>query len=304
MFDFLRNLTKSDQEKRRERLNAYLDGELSPRERRRFEQELEEDEALRASLDELRWIKLNIQQLPRVRAPRNFTLDPAVYGQRAPAPSWQLYPALRVATALTAFFFVLAVAADLLTPAGALSQPLAQLQAPQVSQVREPEGEADAVGAEEAAEAESMAEPAEVPAEEVVEEPAEEEAAEPMLEAAEAEEETDGTQQEGAAATADDEPAESTASDEAAEESAPEASGPGALAASPQVTPTEDGQRLAAVPTVTAPPAADTDAAADTDTPEPPSPPASFPFLLLAEIILGAALLVLALVTLRARRNR
>jgi hypothetical protein len=302
MFDFLRNLTKSAPEKRRERLNAYLDGELSPRERRRFEQELEEDEALRASLDELRWIKLNVQQLPRVRAPRNFTLDPAVYGQRAPAPSWQLYPALRVATALTAFFFVLAVAADLLTPAGALSQPLAQLQAPQVSQVRELEGEANAVGAEEAAEAESMAEPAE----EVVEEPAEEEAAEPMLEAAEAEEETDGAQQEGAAATADDESSESIASDEAteaAEESAPEASGPGALAATPQVTatPTEDGQRVAAVtaePTVTAPPAA------DRDTPEPPSPPASFPFLLLAEIILGAALLVLALVTLRARRNR
>lgn len=132
MFDFLRNIRKSAGEKRQERLNAYLDGALSPRDRRAFEQDLAQDDALREELEQLQWVKLNVQQLPRVRAPRNFVLDPAIYGQKQPSsPGWNLYPGLRVATALTAFFLVLALALDVVTPYGALPQPIAGISAPQ-----------------------------------------------------------------------------------------------------------------------------------------------------------------------------
>lgn len=115
MFDFFRNFGKSAAEKRQERVNAFLDGELSPQEARRFEAELDQDPDLRTELAELRQIKRSLQQLPQVRAPRNYTLDPAVYGTPAPEPASHWLPALRVATALTAFFFILTVALDVFT---------------------------------------------------------------------------------------------------------------------------------------------------------------------------------------------
>lgn len=115
MFDFFRNLAKSAPEKRQELVNAYLDGELTPKEARRFEVELDQDPALRAELAQLRQIKRSLQQLPQVRAPRNYTLDPAVYGAPAQQTASQWQPALRVATALTAFFFILTVALDVFT---------------------------------------------------------------------------------------------------------------------------------------------------------------------------------------------
>lgn len=119
MFDFLRDLTKPDEEKRQELLTAYIDEALSPRERRRFEQMLAEDPGLRAELAQLRQLQQNLRQLPRRRVPRNFTLDPALYETPQRQPLVQLYPAMRVATTLTAVFLIIAVAANLLIPTGA-----------------------------------------------------------------------------------------------------------------------------------------------------------------------------------------
>ena len=118
MFDFLENLRKTDELKRQEAITAYLDGALTPGERRRFEEKLAADETLRAEVEQQRLIKENLQRLPIVRSPRNFTLNPALYGRPAPEPAGRLYPALRAATVLVAFFFVIAVAAELLTFAG------------------------------------------------------------------------------------------------------------------------------------------------------------------------------------------
>jgi anti-sigma factor RsiW len=118
MFDFLENLRKTDEMKRQEAITAYLDGALTPGERRRFEEKLAADETLRAEVEQQRLIKENLQRLPFVRSPRNFTLNPALYGRPAPEPAGRLYPALRAATVLVAFFFVIAVAAELLTFAG------------------------------------------------------------------------------------------------------------------------------------------------------------------------------------------
>jgi len=77
---FLRNLTKSDEERRQEVLTAYLDDNLSPKDKQQFEQLLYSDESLRRDLEQQRSIKQAMAQLPRMRAPRSFTLDPSLYG--------------------------------------------------------------------------------------------------------------------------------------------------------------------------------------------------------------------------------
>lgn len=316
MFDFLRNITKPAEEKRQERLNAYLDDALSAQELRRFEQELEQDAELRADLEQLRWVKLSVQQVPRVRAPRNFILDPAVYGQKESRRQQAMsgfYPGLRVAAALTAFFFILALALDLATPYGALNQPLLGSGASQVA-LEDSQREADDVAMVTEAEVESgpAADEASVDGEEPAEEPAAEmapfavtgepdvgevaeEAAEESLEqealtAAQPEAEEPQRPSVGAAATADERTAEATETADVA-------------ALAPQSTPESEvivtEAHTLTVITVT-PPVEDTDGldsqvAARTAT--------SFPYLLVVEIFLGAALVGLVVVMVVLRRG-
>jgi hypothetical protein len=70
-------------------LNAYLDGELSAGEQLAFEQRLEREPALRAELESLRVTVALIGMASPVRAPRSFTLDPAVYGRPARRSFWE-----------------------------------------------------------------------------------------------------------------------------------------------------------------------------------------------------------------------
>lgn len=112
MFDLLRNLTKSDVEKQQEALNAYLDNALTSQEEQRFEQRLAQDTALQAQVAQLRILKQQMRRLPQRRVPRNFMLDPQKYGRPQTAPLIRAYPILRTATALTAVFFVIALAAN------------------------------------------------------------------------------------------------------------------------------------------------------------------------------------------------
>lgn len=116
MFDYLRNLTKSAEEKQQEALNAYLDDALSPKERQQFEQRLAGDADLRQAVEQRQALQMQMRQMPRRRVPRNFTLDPAVYGRPQRQPLFQFYPAMRAAAVLTAFFFILAISADLFLP--------------------------------------------------------------------------------------------------------------------------------------------------------------------------------------------
>lgn len=70
-----------------ELLSAYLDGELSDREREKLEQRLTHDGGLQTALDELSDTVALLRNLPHLKAPRNFTLDPAVHGR--PIPWWK-----------------------------------------------------------------------------------------------------------------------------------------------------------------------------------------------------------------------
>jgi len=109
MFEFWREWRKSAEEKRQERINAFLDDALSPAERRRFEEELAADAALQAEVARLRVLKQQLRQLPSRPVPRQFMLDPAKYGRPAPQPLFQFYPLLRTATVLTGIFLVIAI---------------------------------------------------------------------------------------------------------------------------------------------------------------------------------------------------
>lgn len=206
MFDFLRNLTKSEEEKRQETLTAYLDNSLTPGERQAFEEQLRSDSALQASLEQQLLVKQQISQLPRMRAPRNFTLDPAAYGRPAPQPAIQLYPVLRAATALAAIMIIFLFLLDLFTTTGDGAERAAEPPIPFaiVSQEEALERPEDAGGTSQevlpAAPAETFTEPAvEEESAEEAEEPAEaaveEEMAEEAMEEAPAEQPAAGEEE-------------------------------------------------------------------------------------------------------------
>lgn len=93
-----------------EMLSAYIDDELSPRERQRLEARIAADPDLRHRLEGLERTVILMQQLPRVEAPRNFLLAPSMVEEKRERPRrislhW-LAPALTFASALSALMLV------------------------------------------------------------------------------------------------------------------------------------------------------------------------------------------------------
>jgi hypothetical protein len=115
MMGFLRKLTKSNKDQRQELITAYLDDAMSANEKLRFEEMLKSDAELLAELEMQRNIKAAMADLPRLRAPRSFTLDPALYGKPVAAYG-MLYPALRTATVFAMILFIALVSIDLFAP--------------------------------------------------------------------------------------------------------------------------------------------------------------------------------------------
>ncbi|MBP6017206.1 MAG: hypothetical protein KA586_10845 [Candidatus Promineofilum sp.] len=110
MFDFLRDRGSTAADKRQEALSAYLDKSLTAAERERLEGLMARDTTLRDEMERMRLLKLQMRAMPRRRVPRSFALDPALYGRPQAQPGRQLYPVLRGATALTAFFLIFTLA--------------------------------------------------------------------------------------------------------------------------------------------------------------------------------------------------
>lgn len=110
MFDFLRDRGSTAADKRREALSAFLDNALTAAERERLEGLMARDATLRDEMEGMRLLKLQMRAMPRRRVPRSFALDPALYGRPQAQPARQLYPILRGATALTAFFLIFTLA--------------------------------------------------------------------------------------------------------------------------------------------------------------------------------------------------
>jgi hypothetical protein len=123
-----------------ELLSAYLDGELTDLEKEQLEQRLARESTLRADLNDLRQTVALVRDLPRLKAPRNFTLDPAVYGR--PVPWWQRLFTLRLGLQLSGALgavasVLLIILAVLLTQSGSenASQSAGRLAASESAQV-------------------------------------------------------------------------------------------------------------------------------------------------------------------------
>ena len=173
-------------ERRDELLSAYLDGELSDRERTRLEARLAADPALRVEMEALRRTVALVRELPSVPVPRNFILPQTMAARRRPTRpprprrAWAA-PLLTAATAVVSLAFVVVLAGELLLPitgqissAPAAEQAL-EAEAPQVALAPSPAPEETVVETVEV-EAEVVAEEIEkaAPATVVAEAPAEE----------------------------------------------------------------------------------------------------------------------------------
>jgi hypothetical protein len=95
-------------------LSAYLDGEISRKDRERLEARLLEEEVLQNTLDELQRTRQVIRSLPAIRAPRNYYLTPEMVGRKEPVS--RAFPVLRFASVLASVLFVLLFLGDILVP--------------------------------------------------------------------------------------------------------------------------------------------------------------------------------------------
>lgn len=113
-------LFQSSQDRDLELLSAYIDDELSARERASLEHRLASDSGLRRTLSGLRRVQTTLQALPTVKPPKSFVLKPEMVGQTARQQARQqglgrLIPALNFATTLAAIVFAVVIGSQLAT---------------------------------------------------------------------------------------------------------------------------------------------------------------------------------------------
>lgn len=119
-----------------EQLSAYIDGQLTPSQIGSLEERLRTHPDLQAVLDEMSRTKALLRSAPRRRAPRNFTLSPAMVGAQKLKQSrfrWNLFPVLSFTSALAMLALVATIVFQLL-PAQRMME-TAALQQPQSDQV-------------------------------------------------------------------------------------------------------------------------------------------------------------------------
>ncbi len=132
-----------EREQRDGLLSAYLDDQLSHRERERLEARLATDPALQVELEALRNTVSLVRDLPLVPILRNFILPQSVAERPRPAPlprprrAWAA-PLLTAATAVVSLLFVVVLAGDLLLLSGmgnlaTAPEPQAMMEAPQMA---------------------------------------------------------------------------------------------------------------------------------------------------------------------------
>lgn len=98
-------------ERDQELLSTYIDGALSARERTLLEQRLAAEPELRQELNSLQQTVRLVRQMPALKAPRDFTLTPAMAGVRPaartalPFPLTATFSAMSAAAAMLLFVF-------------------------------------------------------------------------------------------------------------------------------------------------------------------------------------------------------
>jgi len=96
-----------------EDLSAYIDGQLASKDRQKLEAKLQAREDLRLALEQLRRTRAIVQARLPVRAPRNFTLTPAMVGVRqTKRQPGTLFGGLRLASALSTLMLLFVLFGD------------------------------------------------------------------------------------------------------------------------------------------------------------------------------------------------
>jgi anti-sigma factor RsiW len=135
-------MTKKVSSRDWEALSAYLDDQLSSKERARLEARLQHSPELRSGMDQLRATRAVLRNQPRMRTRRNFTLTPEMVGQRQ---SGRAYPTVRLAAVLVSILLVLVFVGDFMfsDDAGGVPQMSSAPQAEMLMEAlpAEPEGE-------------------------------------------------------------------------------------------------------------------------------------------------------------------
>jgi hypothetical protein len=83
-----------------EQFSAYLDGQLSPVDTKRMEEQLRVNPEWRLAIEELAATRNLLRSAPRYRAPRNFTISPEMARSLARKPLFPPFPVFRFSTAL------------------------------------------------------------------------------------------------------------------------------------------------------------------------------------------------------------
>jgi len=97
-------------------LSAYLDGQLSEKERIRLERDLQRRADLRALLEDLQRTRGLLRSQPIIRAPRNFTLTPQMAGVKVFKPALRrLVPAMSLVSVMAAALFMLVLVGDMVS---------------------------------------------------------------------------------------------------------------------------------------------------------------------------------------------
>jgi len=99
-----------------EQISAYLDGELSQAQRARLIARIVKEPDLARAMEEMRQVRALVQQTPRRKVPRNFTLTRKMAGIRPPVP--RLVPALSWASAVAMVLFICTLSFNFLAQGG------------------------------------------------------------------------------------------------------------------------------------------------------------------------------------------
>lgn len=127
-------------------LSAYMDGQLSERERVQVEQRLNASPELQENLQVMRRNRAKLRSLPSRPVPRNFTLTPDMVPQ--PFRFRGLFPVLRLSSALAALLVMVMFMVDLLPGVSPAQAPMMQSAA--LEPAAPPEaGEMSALGVQE-----------------------------------------------------------------------------------------------------------------------------------------------------------
>ena len=108
--------------KDQELLSAFIDNELSSKQRRRLQARLERDPELNQALGEIQKTRKLLRSLPYLRAPRNFTLKPEMVGQPH-VDRMKLFNTFRLLSAAASFLLILVLASDFFGFQGKFAKP-------------------------------------------------------------------------------------------------------------------------------------------------------------------------------------